>query len=195
MTTEQNATEDVAVDLAEEVGSEPFWLELRPGVQVQVKPAEGWVWSAASAYAKRRVQEIRQAHDEVEDTGADILTSLDLNDVDALEGYSRRLYAEGLARQVVVDWTGVGEDGMKAAVTKDRVARLIGMHNHAETFLTSYVARMDKVAAEGNGSGASPSGTSATAPTTAQGAKSKTSTARTDAKESTGGGARTSKTG
>jgi hypothetical protein len=195
MTDKTDDKAEVAIDLSEEVGTEPFWLELRPGVQLQVMPAEGWVWSAAAAYAKRRVGEIMQAHDDVEETGAEIFSKIDLHDVDALEGYSRRLYAEGLARQVVVDWTGVGEDGEKAAVTKDRVTRLMGIGQHAETFLTRYTARMDRVSAEGNGSGASPSGTSATAPTTAQSAGNKTSRARTGGKGSTGKGARTSKTG
>jgi len=186
---------EVAVDLSSEAGSEPFWIELRSGVQLQVIPAEGWVWDAAETYAQRRVAEIRQAHDDVESTGAEILTNLDLKDLDQLDALTKHVWSEGLARQVVIGWTGVGEDGEVAPVTPERVSQLMRLRNHAQIFRNKYLERMNKVWSEGNGSGASPAGTSATAPTTAQSAGNKTSRARKGGQGSTAKGARTSKTG
>jgi len=191
----QTEQERVAVDLSQEIGGEPWWMELRPGVQLQVLPAEGWMFDAAESYASKRVEERRQAHDEMDDAGIDIDSPMDIRDIHALKGYSGQAWSEGLARQVVVDWTGVGEDGAKAEVTKDRIVQLMRIRNYGHLFKSKYLEDLSRVWAEGNGSGASPSGTSATAPTTAEGAGTKTSPARKGGKASTGKGARTSKTG
>lgn len=184
---------NVAVEL--NVPQAPTWLrDVLPDLHIKVKPLDMAIWSAATAYCRRRAREIAQAHEDVAEAGAVVEPALDLTDPDQLEGLSRQLFAQGLGRNAILAWEGVGEDGKPVEPTPERIDLLLRQGDVGDRFLSRYTALLDQVRDEGNGSGAGPNGTTAAAPDTAKGAGNKASPARKGGKASTGKGARTSKT-
>lgn len=95
--------------------SEPFWLELFPGVRVLVKPAGTPVLMAARMQVALELPE-----------GA---------------AYELRLYFLKKAAQLaIIDWEGVGDsEGNPLPVTPDAVAALMDHYASAEAFETKYL--------------------------------------------------------
>jgi hypothetical protein len=85
-----------------------------------------------------------------------------------------------LGQVLITAWEGVGDaDGTAPAeLTPANVARLLMLDRIGQAFLTAVRAPLERLAAEGNGSGASPHGTSAAAPDTARGATPRRSARR-----------------
>lgn len=88
----------------------------------------------------------------------------------AREGRYRALQAAELARRAVISWEGARDrHGEPLPFSADTVAAAMERHfSLADQFLAHYGAREDRWMLEGNGSGASPSGTGEAAPTTAK---------------------------
>lgn len=110
----------------------------------------------------------------------------DLTDLDAKEGFRQLLFAQALARAAIVSWEGVlAEDGSSAEVTPAAINELMLIHAFAESFVIRYTARIIRALDEGNASGPSPNGTSATGRNTARCAATNKPTARKDGEAST----------
>ena len=92
----------------------------------------------------------------------------DTDDRDGLAGLSQMFFAQALAAHAVIEWEGVGDaDGNAAAVTRENVETMIrDFPGIADDFLVRYTSPLAAAYAEGNGSGAAPSGTSEAAPST-----------------------------
>lgn len=134
----------------------PSWLELVPGVRVQLRPL-----TTALMVAVQRdpaVQDLPEdAPDEVRAVAA----------------------AKALARRAILAWEGVGDgDGRPIPVTPEGIDALLEIWPIFEAFQSGYVAKALLLDAEKNVSSPLPSGTSEGASATATPAKGRARTAR-----------------
>ena len=152
--------------------TEPYEIALDHGAVLTVKPLTTAVYEAAKAHAIAETRRLIAAASEGEEIS-------DLRDQKAQFGYTQQLFAEGLAIYGITGWRGViGDDDGPAPLTEDNVLHLMRIHKHAEEFVEQYTSDQDRLVAEGNGSGPSPSGTSAKGPDTARSAATRTCPAR-----------------
>lgn len=97
-------------------------------------------------------------------------------------GQTKDALARALGQLTILDWSGVLlADGSPAPITPESVALLMSIPKIATAFLRQIYAPLDRLAAEGEGCGAAPAGTSAAAPGTATGAGAADATAATSA--------------
>jgi hypothetical protein len=144
----------------------PRWLELAPGVRIELLPANMKVMLAA-----RRDPTVRAASEGVEDL-----------DDEALEAHGdlALLLAQAVARRVVIGWEGVlDEDGRLAPVEPEYIDALLEHPAAFDAFQREYLAPAILLADEKNGSALSPSGTSAGAKAIARRASKTAPSART----------------
>ncbi|MET4102785.1 hypothetical protein ACSSV6_003489 [Roseovarius sp. MBR-38] len=124
----------------------PEWLDLAPGLRLQVAPLTTAVM--VSARADAAVEALPQ---------------------DASQEDLALAMAKAIARRAVLDWEGVGDDeGNPVLVTPEGIDALLEIWPVFEAFQTSYVARGLILDAEKNASAPSPTGPSAGATDTAQ---------------------------
>ena len=141
-----------------QLSPEPQWLDLGPGVRLQLLPL-----TTALMVATR-------SDPAVQDLAADAS-----NDTRAA------VFAAALARRAVVDWEGVGDaDGNPLLVSPDGIDALLSLWPIFEAFNLHYVSPGMLLDAEKNGSAPSPTGTSAGATATARRAKTRARTAPPD---------------
>ena len=124
----------------------PEWLELAPGLRLQVAPLTTALMVSARA-----------------DPAIDAM----------LEGASQEelalAMAKALARRAVLDWAGVGDDaGNVVPVSPEGIDALLEIWPVFEAFQTQYVAKGLILDAEKNVSAPSPNGPSARATATAR---------------------------
>ena len=147
-------------------------IDLGFGVVVTVKPVTTWVHRAAQHSAERMVRDLAYEGGLIEAAGGSIRDIPDLHQRDGMLGLRDQMMLQALARHAIVEWQGVGdEDGTAIAPTPDAVDALIRDHPAiAARFEAEYLRELNEMYAEGNGSGAAPTGTSAAAPATADAA-------------------------
>jgi hypothetical protein len=134
----------------------PCWIDLPHGVRVEIRPVTTAVMAAAQAAASRRLGAARA---EAGDTGIE---------PDMAKGLAFAFLVKALARHSVVAWEGVGDrHGAPLDPTPDNVERLMDLDDMAAAFWDGATAPVAAVAAEGNGSGPAPNGTSDAGPSTA----------------------------
>ena len=136
----------------------PEWLELAPGLRLQVAPLTTALMVSARA-----------------DPAIDAM----------LEGASQEelalAMAKALARRAVLDWEGVGDDaGNVVPVSPDGIDALLEIWPVFEAFQTQYVAKGLILDAEKNVSAPLPTGPSAGATATARPAQGAAPTAPQD---------------
>jgi hypothetical protein len=120
---------------------QPEWIELLPGVRVQVAPLTTAV-----------VLSVRGA----------LPTTADRDQL-ALE------FNALVAERVILAWEGIcDEDGAPMPVSTDAIRHLLGIYPIYMAFERAYVGRWAGLSDEKKGSAPLPSGTSAGAPTTAE---------------------------
>jgi hypothetical protein len=142
----------IRLDLA----SGPYWLDLGHGVRLHVLPMTTSVMAAARGDAALAALP--------EDAGREQMAIT---------------LAKAIARLVVTDWEGVGDQaGRPVPVSPDGVEALLDLWPVFEAFQARYLARHLMLEQEKNGSAPSPSGTSAGADATARPAKARAGTAR-----------------
>ena len=105
----------------------------------------------------------------IEAAGGSILDIPNPHDRDGMRGLRDQFLLQALARHAITGWQGVGDEaGDPAPVTPEATDALICGHPLiAERFELEYLRDITELVAEGNGSGAAPTGTSAAAPVTA----------------------------
>lgn len=150
---------------------EPRWLDLGNGVRILARPITTALYRAATATALRKATQVAEESGLIEDVGGSI-HDLPPLDRDGIEGVRQQLMLVALAQHAVAEWQGISDaDGNPAAVTPASVAAFIrDFPLHATRFEAAYLREIADLAAEKNGSGAAPSGTTAAAPATAPGA-------------------------
>ncbi|ACL58771.1 hypothetical protein [Methylobacterium nodulans] len=121
--------------------SEPYWLDLLPGVRVRVRP----VTVAMMLAAREAVSKVIRGEDR---------DDLDLRTNIALVGE--------LARRAIIEWEGVGDaDGVPVPATPETIDLLMTVWAAFDEFDSRYVIPALKRDAEKNASSSSPPGTSA----------------------------------
>ena len=134
----------------------PQWLDLAPGLRLQVAPLTTALMVSARADAALEALP--------EDTSQEELALV---------------MAKSVARRAVLDWEGVGDDaGNAVPVTPDGIDALLDIWPVFEAFQTQYVAQGLLLDADKNVSAPSPSGNSAGARAIAKPARKPARTAR-----------------
>ena len=149
-------------------------IDLGFGVTVTVKPVTTWVHRAAQHSAERMVRELAYEGGLIEAAGGSIHDIPDLHQREGMLGLRDQMMLQALARHAIVAWQGIAdEDGAPLAVTPEAIDALMRDHPAiAARFEAEYLRELGEMYAEGNGSGAAPTGTSAAAPDTAATASS-----------------------
>lgn len=159
---------------------DPRTLDLGQGVQVTVKPLTYAIYRAAVMSAQRSAVQVAYEAGMIEQAGGIISDIPDVHDRDGIIGLSEQFLLQSLAKHAITAWSGVGdENGVPLTdVEPHHVESLIRDHpTIASRFERKYLADLEEQIAEGNGSGAAPSGTSEAAPSTVAGAVSRDSLA------------------
>jgi hypothetical protein len=134
---------------------EPVWLDLADGVRLKVRPITTPAYAMIQAQAEKVYEDWAQNRAEAE--------GLDPQDPSVRRGLMRALMIKGLALYAVVEWEGVdaeiGDETIAAFIDENPLLAALFYHR--------YLAPLEDRAAEGNGSGPAPHGTSAAGPDTA----------------------------
>ena len=150
------------------VPKEPFWIELLEGVRIKNRPVTRIEQSAARAWAQRQKAGVNGSEDTIASLGGEVSGLPDMEDPDVAQASEDLLYAQGLARRIIIEWEGVvSKDGTPADVTPEAIDEFMLLPYVGELFMTKVQQQVFEMFAEGNGSGPEPDGTSATAPDTA----------------------------
>lgn len=162
-----------------DIPTAPYWIDLPLGVRVQVKPLNTLVITASRQFAARELRRMRAERAERLETGAPVSDLPDLDDDILADTIVQMEYARGLARYGVIDFRGVGQaDGPDALPFSAANAQALVLHpDMMEPFLMAYLAPHVALATEGNGSAATPDGSTDGAVTTAPGAQAPATTA------------------
>lgn len=147
----------------------PRWLTLGNGVRLHVRPLTTALYESARVTGTRKATAVAVEQGLIKAAGGTIEDLPETDDRDGIAGLSQMFFAQALAGHAVIEWEGVGDaDGNAAAVTRENVEAMIrDFPGVADDFLVQYTSPLAAVYAEGNGSGAEPSGTSEAAPTIA----------------------------
>lgn len=123
------------------LSTDPRWLDLLPGLRLQVAPVTTAIMASARADA-----------------------SLEELDVDAPKEVLAVAMAQAVARRVIIDWQGVGdEDGNPVPVTPDAIDAALNIWPVFEAFQEQVLGPHLVLDAEKNASAPSLNGTSAAA--------------------------------
>lgn len=160
-------------------GKQPRRMTLGAGVAVTVKPLTFALYRAAVHSAERQAREVASELGLIEAAGGSIADIPSPHDAEGMRGLRDQFLLQALARHAIAAWEGIGDaDGAPAPVTPETIDALIRDHPLlAERFEVEYLREITEWIAEGNASGAAPTGTSAAAPTTADAAPMPTSPA------------------
>lgn len=138
------------------LSTDPKWIDLLPGVRLQIAPVTTAVMASARADA-----------------------SLDSLNPEAPKEVLAVAMAKAVARRVVEDWEGVGnEAGQPVPVTPDGIDALLDIWPAFEAFQEKVLGPHLMLDAEKNGSAPSPNGVSVGATATARPARKAAKTAR-----------------
>ena len=134
----------------------PEWLDLAPGLRLQLAPLSTAIMLAARA----------------EIAAADLPADASNDDLSMIG-------AKAIARRTVLAWEGVGDDaGNPVPVSPEGIDALLEIWPVFEAFQVQYVGNGMLLEQEKNVSAPSPTGTSAVAQTTAKPAKARAKPAR-----------------
>ena len=166
------------------IAKENYWLDLDVQaldqvepihLRLLVRPLTTATYAAARSRASRRLAALALEFTEVAAVGGDVTGLPDLDDEDERSGVAQMLFAQCLAVSAMVEWEGVEmDDDEPAPVKEENICELMRNRLVSDAFLEAYTRPYEQIASEGEGSGAEPSGTSATAPTTASNAETET---------------------
>lgn len=144
--------------------TEPAWLDLPQGARIQHRPAQAADIAAAQAWTRHQIA--------AENERRASLLGLPEMPEDEARGARYGYFAVALARLCVTAWEGVD-----AEFSAENVGRLMVLPGMAAAYLPAALGLDAALSAEGNASAPAPSGTSAGAPTTAEGAESQATAA------------------
>lgn len=128
-----------------DLATEPRWMTLEPGVEVELRPMHHGIWLSALATDEAIA-------------------------ADAEKDAATWTYVVGVAvaQRVITDWRGPGDmDGKPLPVSPEAVAALMRRRHAFDAFYDGYLGPWMGMVEEKKGSAPSPDGTLATAPVTA----------------------------
>lgn len=134
------------------------WIEFpwRPGLRMRIKPLTSPLSVAAEARARRRVNDLIES-------GAFARADMDLG-----VGHIFTFQAEELGRYLIEEWEGVLDaQGKPVPVIQDAIRELMQNPDISGLFMSEARRPLEELAAEGEGLGSSPNGSSATGPSIA----------------------------
>ena len=145
--------EDTLIGFKLSFPDEPEWIDVIPGIfRVLARPVTYVEQAAAEVYADRMMRQLNDGQEAVDAAGATIEK---LPHEEDREAALRDLYhAQGLARQVILEWEGpLDEEGNPAAVTPENVDAAIRVIPYAGKLLMQKLQRtIFRRLLEGNGS-------------------------------------------
>ena len=145
---------------------DPHWLDLPHGVRLLVCPLDTAIDAAARAAS---VTDLRERGQTAPPAAAKEPWRL---------GQTKDALARAVGQLTILEWSGVLlADGSPAPVIAESVALLMAIPKIATAFLRLIYAPLDRLAAEGEGCGVVPSGTTRAAPDIATGAEAAGATA------------------
>ena len=151
---------------------ESYWLALPAQVELFVKPLTSALMQAAQAQAVKELLALREARQQLEETGQDVSHLPDLTDHDIRHSLSEIALTKALARLAILDWKGVlAEDSDEVApITPETVNHLMDFWFIAQDFYRQYHATLTVLEREGNDSRLAANGISAAGHATADNA-------------------------
>jgi hypothetical protein len=136
--------------------TDPRWLDLAPGVRVQLRPL-----TTALMVATRSDPAVEEVSEEASDEERAVA------------------FAKALARRAVIAWDGIGDaDGTPIDPSPEAIDALLDLWPMFEAFQLSYVSKGLLLEQEKNASALSPNGPSAGASDTAKPARKRAKTVR-----------------
>jgi hypothetical protein len=137
--------------LSLKIPTEPYWIDLKLGVRVQVRPFTSAVFYAAQAVARQKL-----ASDPIDDAALE-------------EGRRIAAFTTALAKVGILAWEGVllPDSDEHAPVNEKTVGDLMSFWTLADEFRTQYTGLKELLDAEKKPSLSDANGTSAAEPTTA----------------------------
>jgi hypothetical protein len=137
--------------LSLKIPTEPYWIDLKLGVRVQVRPFTSAVFYAAQAVARQK------------------LGSEPVDDAALEEGRRIAAFTTALAKVGIVAWEGVllPDSDEQAPVNDQTVGDLMSFWTLADEFRTQYTGLKELLDAEKKPSSSDANGTSAAEPVTA----------------------------
>lgn len=145
----------------------PRWVDLPQGLRLLMRPAGTAEVHAYRTRAARLFGEMETAYKTARESGLP-WDGTDLDDPSSRLGLIYALTVAAAARELVTDWEGVADvAGAPLPFSSGLLPRLMNFTPIADAFFARVVAPAEAVAAEGNVSGPSPNGSTATARDTA----------------------------
>ena len=137
--------------LSLKIPTEPYWIDLKLGVRVQVRPFTSAVFYAAQAVARQKL-----ASDPIDDAAIE-------------EGRRIAAFTTALAKVGILAWDGVllPDSDEQAPVNDQTVGDLMSFWTLADEFRTQYTGLKELLDAEKKPFLSAANGTSAAAPVTA----------------------------
>lgn len=127
------------------------WIEIGAGVSLKVKPATTALVTTARTRAARQIDQMRQAQKDAQEAGLDY-HGPDMTDREAIVGHAFALSVMSMARELVEDWSGVGDaDGTPIPFALDGLGEVLAHTSLAERFIAQVMEAPEALAAEGNG--------------------------------------------
>ena len=177
------------------IPKEPSWLELVDDVRIRVRPVTKIEQAAARAYAQRKQSELTQFEETAKAVGGLESTIPDPQNPDLAEAASDLLYAQGLARLIILEWEGVlDEAGEPAEVTDEAIDQFMRLPYIGDLFVAKVQETLTLIFSEGNASAPAPDGSSAAGESTATPVSSTTSPAAGESPDKTASDAPSSNT-
>ena len=168
------------------IPTEPDWVELLKGVRLYCRPVLRVEQAAARAYAKRKQGELGDSSDTLLAIGAETTGLPDETDPDRIEAVGDLLYAQGLGRQIIIEWEGiVDDDGNPVACTPEAIDQFMRLPFVGDLFLNKVQEQINLLFLEGEDSPAAANGTSAAGTDTAESARSEIPPAAEESEETT----------
>lgn len=137
-----------------ELSPSPRWIDLLPGLRLQVAPITATMLARAQTAMPKVEPEIDPVSGEEKATGPDFVW--------------QAMFDTEVAKRCIVGWEGVSSDsGDPLPVSPEAIAALMDIHPIHTLFRSLVMAPALLLAAEGNGSAPLPNGVSAGAQNTA----------------------------
>lgn len=132
------------------IAREPRWINLPGGVRLFLKPCNTTAVQAARLLARRQLGEAQAAYDAARDTGLPF-EGMALDDDLRRTAMLFGLTVVALARELVLDWDGVGDDsGAPLAFDAQRLPELLAFNGLAESFWDQAASLHTALTTEGN---------------------------------------------
>lgn len=157
----------------DKIPAAPYWLDMHlGGLRLKVRPPSTALNAQAFDAASRAIARLALEVADRKSVGTGDGDLPDFDDESVRAGYAKQAHAVALGQAAILDWQGVADENGPIVATPDHIAALMRIEPVGANFVLRYLASLDALVIEGNGSGAAPNGTGGAAPATAPAAAS-----------------------